>query len=956
MLKLVDIKKDYLMSDETVHALKGVSVNFRKNEFVAILGPSGCGKTTLLNIIGGLDRYTDGDLIIRNKSTKNFTDRDWDTYRNHSIGFVFQSYNLINHINVLANVELALTIGGISKAERRQRAYDALEKVGLSDKAKKKPNQLSGGQMQRVAIARALINNPDILLADEPTGALDSETSVQIMDLLKEVAKDRLVIMVTHNPDLAKRYSSRILTMKDGLILTDSNPYSGESYEKEENEVKIKKAKMKLLTSFGLSFRNLLSKFKRTALVIVAGSIGIIGVSTVLAVSTGVKSYIDSMEDDMLSGNPITIEKTSLDIAGLMSSFAKTAQADAVKQSLEDGKINIDSMIEYLVAQKDNLEEFSMNNAINEDYVRFINQMPSEYYASLKYQYGIDFKLNMFTDINMTDIDNKEAGINRTITLKAMEDMYSHIVTTTDLGEYASIISMLTDVFYSSPSNPDYIKSQYDILAGDVATKEDEMMLVVSKDRELTDVFLGQLGYYSQDEFVALINKNADPSDDNPYKDVYSGETRISYEELMNKEFYYVPYGNNDNFMFPTNPGYLDPETIYNMSGGTYCVDLPLNYNYEVDSINDFPANAKRIKISGILQPKDEVSYGCLKTGLIVSPSFEQKLLQDSVDSNVVETLKSSNNFYNSLGVDDGIKDASQIAKENEMKKLYSFLVNYKYDYDYSKVETIDGVKTMTYEHYNGSSYALSIVNMGSSGFGGAFSDVFNKMFGNAYSIDNQFEVAIRSVGGIKNIPLSISIYPKSFDEKHLVTTYLNKWNDENTNITLIKTESYEEKVLTPADRDTINYNDNLELVISLIGTMIDIITIALLAFTSLSLVVSTVMIGVITYVSVVERIKEIGIIRSLGGRKRDVSNLFNAETFMIGLSSGLFGIGVTYILTAIINAIINVFAPLGNLIYLPVTNALIVILVSIALTLISGLIPARAAAKKDPVIALRTE
>lgn len=957
MLKLKNIKKDYVMSDEVVHALKGISLNLRKSEFVAILGPSGCGKTTMLNIIGGLDRYTDGDLVIRGKSTKNFKDVDWDTYRNHSIGFVFQSYNLISHINVLANVELALTIGGVTKAERRERAYKALEMVGLSDKAKKKPNQLSGGQMQRVAIARALINNPDILLADEPTGALDSETSIQIMELLKEVAKDRLVIMVTHNPELAKQYASRIVTMKDGEILTDTNPYKGEKeVKKEEDEQKVKKSKMKLFTSFGLSFRNLVSKFKRTALVIVAGSIGIIGVSTVLAVSTGVKSYIDSMEDDMLSGNPITIEKSSIDIAGLMSSFTKTAQANAIKETLEDGKVNIDSMIEYLVSQKNNLEEFSMNNSIDENYVRYINQMPESYYSSLMYEYGIDFKLNMFTTVNMTDKDNIENGVNRTVTLKALEDMYEHIVQTTDLGDYASVISMLTNVFYSSPDNPEYIKSQYDILAGDIATKEDEMMLVVSKDRELTDIFLGQLGYYTQDQFVALINKNADPSDDNPYKNMDSGDTRISYEDLMDHEFYYVPYSGNDNFVFPKNNMYIDPELIYTISGGTYCADMPFEYNYEVKDKTELPENAKRIKISGILQPKEDVSYGCLETGLIVSPAFEEKLLEDSKNSDLVNTMNESLAFYESLGVDDGNKTPEQIEKEINMKKIYSFIVPYDYEYDYSQVVDNSGHKTIEYLSYTGHSFALSVVNIDGAGVGGALSDVINNMFGNSYSIDSQFEKALRSVGGIKDVPLSISIYPRSFDEKHLVTNYLDVWNDGKTNIVLKASGDYAEKTITPADREEINYNDNLELVISLIGTMIDIITIALLAFTSLSLVVSTVMIGVITYVSVVERVKEIGIIRSLGGRKNDVSNLFNAETFMIGLSSGLFGIGVTYILTIIINAIINSFASLGNLIYLPFTNAVIVVLVSIALTLISGLIPARAAAKKDPVIALRTE
>ena len=534
--------------------LKGISLTFRNHEFISILGQSGCGKTTMLNIIGGLDQYTSGDLLINGVSTKEYNDRDWDTYRNHSIGFVFQSYNLISHLNILSNVEIALSIGGYTRSERKSRAKAALDKVGLAGLYNKKPNQLSGGQMQRVAIARALVTNPEILLADEPTGALDSETSVQIMELLKEVAKDRLVILVTHNPELAKQYSDRIISMKDGLIVGDTNPFDGIRHSKNTERIEEKptqKAKMKLTTSFGLSFRNLISKFKRTALVVVAGSIGIIGVSTVLAVSTGVKTYIDNMEDDMLSGNPITIEKSTLDIAGLMSAFSKTTQGAAIIEAYEDGKINVDSMIDYLVEQKDNLEDYSINNSIDENYVRYIEDMPSEYYSSLKYEYGIDFKLNIFTKVNMTDKTSPNTGKDRIVTLKALEDMYTNIVRNTSLGDYASIISMLTDVFYSSPSNPEYILDQYDILNnnGKIATEKDEVMLVVSKQRELTDIFLGQLGFYSQDQFVALINQAADKSSDNPYKD-FEVPSKISYEDLLNQEFYYVPYGGNEEFVF----------------------------------------------------------------------------------------------------------------------------------------------------------------------------------------------------------------------------------------------------------------------------------------------------------------------------------------------------------------------------------------------------------------------
>ena len=959
MLKLVNIKKDYIVKGlDPVHALKGITLNFRKNEMAAILGPSGCGKTTLLNIIGGLDRYSEGDLIISGKTTKHFNDRDWDTYRNHSIGFVFQSYNLVSHLTIQANVELALSIGGYKKNERIAKAKEALDRVGLGGMYNKKPNQLSGGQMQRVAIARALVTNPEILLADEPTGALDSETSIQIMDLLKEVSKDRLVIVVTHNPELAKAYADRIIRMKDGEIESDSHPYKGMS-EKQlakivEEEKPTAKAKMKITTSFGLSLRNLISKYKRTSLVCVAGSIGIIGVSCVLAVSTGVRGYIDSMEDDMLSGNPITIEKTTVDFMGLMSSFSKTSQANALKNSIEDGKVNIDSMIKYLSEQKENLESYSMNNAIDENYVQFINQMPNDYYSALNFEYGINFKNNIFTTVNMTKTISEYEGttIDRTLSLRALEDMYTSIVKDTPFGEYASIISLLTDTFFVAPDNSDYILSQYDIISGEnskIAIEEDEMMIVVSKDRQLTDVFLGQLGYYSQDQFVALVNKYADPSEDNPYNDVDTGGDKISYEKLLNKEFYYVPYSENNDFLFKNNP--MNPFP-------TSPTDMPLYYTSEVDSASSLPDNARKIKITAILQPKEDVSYGCLQTGLVVSNKFQQFLLEDSFKSNVREVLNSRLDYYNNLGVQvegQPVKDEATLLKEEEIKSTYSLLIPYIYKYDYSIAEN-GRIKYISSPMKTSS--VISVVNLESTGgIGGGFSDVITKMFGNQYSIENQFETAIRSIGGIKEVPSKISIYPKSFDEKYLVTDYLDSWNNKDVTITLFgDVEGHDEVVLSGEDREEITYNDNLQIIISLISTMIDIITIALLCFTSLSLVVSTVMIGIITYVSVIERVKEIGIIRSLGGRKMDVSNLFNAETFMIGLTSGVFGIGVTYLISLILNAIINNFASIGSIIYLPIPTALIVILISVGLTLISGLIPARAAAKKDPVVALRTE
>ena len=982
MLKLVHIKKDYVMKDqESVHALKDININFRQNEFVAILGPSGCGKTTLLNITGGLDRYTSGDLVIRGKSTKDFKDRDWDTYRNHSIGFVFQSYNLISHLTILANVELGLTIGGYKRAERKAMAMKALDRVGLEGLYKKKPNQLSGGQMQRVAIARALVTNPEIVMADEPTGALDSETSIQIMDLLKEVAKDRLVIMVTHNPDLAEKYADRIIRMKDGLIESDSNPFEGLKYnlnteEEIVDEKPNKRAKMKLHTAFSLSANNLWSKIKRTSLVVVAGSIGIIGVSAVLAVSHGVNTYIESMQDDMLSGNPITIQKSSIDMMGLLSAFSKSSQANAAKHAFQDGKVNVDYMIKYLAEQKDNLENFAMNNAIDENYVEFVKEMPRDYYSALKLEYGINPKINMYTEVKMTkkgdpydagDPDGPHkvdpAGVDRFVTLQSIEDMYTEIVKNTSFGEYASIISLFTTTFFSSPDNPEYILSQYDIISNKstshIATGEDEMMLVVSDDREATDIFLGQLGYYTEDEFITLINRSADKSEDNPYKDEDPGPEQFDYDSLLNKEFYYVPYKDNTTIL-PIN-GMNNPEYIYDTTlalnpDNPQCLDLPFsNYQYEVNSFSDLPANAKKMKITAILQPKKNVSYGCLEQGFVLSPAFEQKFLADSENSPVINKLLERQAWFNDLGVDDGVKDAARIEKENAMKACYTLTTPYSYSCGYSHTVETSGGKRIEYQDINGRGTVFAVADVMNSLGGGSWSSVLTKLFGSQYSIDTLYENAVRSVGGISNIPSIISIYPHSFDEKYLVTDYLDLWNDEHHDITLWE-GTHDQVFLAGGTRDEINYNDNLELIISLIKTMINIITIALLAFTSLSLVVSTVMIGIITYVSVIERIKEIGVIRSLGGRKLDVSNLFNAETFIIGLSSGVFGITVTYILSLIINAIIHHFAGIGGLVFLPVLYAIIVIGVSIGLTLISGLIPARAAAHKDPVVALRTE
>lgn len=958
MLELKNIVKDYVSGNNVTHALKGINISFRQNEFVSILGPSGCGKTTTLNIIGGLDRYTSGDLLIKGQSTKNYKDRDWDTYRNHSIGFVFQTYNLIPQMNILGNVELALTIGGIGKEERQARALEALDKVGLSNEAKKRPNQLSGGQMQRVAIARALVNNPEILLADEPTGALDSVTSVQIMELLKEVAKDRLVIMVTHNPDLAYKYSTRIITMKDGEITDDSNPFVVEEKQEvvsTEEVEKVRKSKMNGKTTFLLSAKNLLAKAKRTALVCIAGSIGIIGISAVLAVTSGVRSYIHDMQDDMLSGNPVEIKEQSLDLGSLIS-FATTAQkTNALKRSIKDGKVNIDYMIEYLADTRNKFESSLTKNEITEDYVQFVKDMPKDYYSAMRFTYGNNRKLNMFTDWSYThkDGDNYTEVPVKHISLQEIEDIYVSIVKQTKFSTYASMIPMFTSTFDVIPDNEGYVLSQYDILneGGRLPTGENEMAIVIDKDQQLTDLFLAQVGYYTQSEFAQVISKFANESetsknDEHKYDDLSPQD--FDYSTLLNKKF--TVYKDDD--VFQNNPyGSLFSSDPIN----------PMKYLYKGHFKNDgsdLPKKKKDMKITAILKPKDGISYGCLDTGFAVSNSFDTAFIRDNKDSGIAEYIREIQNIFNTCSKEDLNTIIENLkTKENDLADMLpptlkaalkqmlqsSTLISIVF-YDFSAnfdTSALDFINPET--PISTFSTPISVGTIGESAM-----SIIQSLMG-SYDVPSQLEAALRDIGG-ETIANDLSIFPKSFDDKHLVTDWLDRWNGDDPVSISTKSEP-----IARAQRSNVKYTDNLEIVINMINSLIDIISIALIAFTSLSLVVSTVMIGIITYVSVVERVKEIGIIRSLGGRKLDVSNLFIVETFIIGAISGLFGIGVTYILSIIINVIVKAVAGVGAIVWLPWYLALAVLALSIVLTLISGLIPSRAAAKKDPVVALRS-
>ena len=931
MLQLKDITKDYVTASETVQALKGVNISFRQKEFVSILGPSGCGKTTMLNIIGGLDHYTSGDLLIAGRSTKLYKDRDWDVYRNHRIGFIFQSYNLIPHQTVLGNVELALTIAGVSKEERVRRAKLALDRVGLSDKYYKRPNQLSGGQCQRVAIARALVNDPEILLADEPTGALDTVTSKQIMDLIKEISGERLVIMVTHNPEIAEEYSSRIIRLLDGNVLEDTNPFSPEEEEAEcariaEEEARKEaelaaieaeeaektgkkakkrrgkeKAKMSFFTAFKLSARNLISKKGRTTMVGIAGSIGIIGIAMVLAFSAGIKGFVASMQDDMLSGNPIEIAETGFNASALSDLMTPADIKD--KEKIAD-KVYIESTVESLAEMSDALTRIFASNTITEEYIEYVKAMPQENYEAMLIKYGIDLSLNIYTDFTI--------GSGRPVQNLSVNQLisnYTSILGKTPYKDYSSFIPMLVPSMVQAPNNSDYILSQYDLLGGsEIADEKNEIMLVLNSDDEISDLLLAVFGYYTQEEFLAIVDKaTAEDPENFPSKSIY--REYFDYDELLGKTFTYYP---SDSIFAETMAG------------------IGLNGRYEYLANSAGIADKSKgldLKVVGILTPKENVSYGCLSAGIYYTEDLTNYIL----DANKNST------FLNYLASD---LSRTEITARNAALSAYlpeevigylgthSFL--YTYSYEYQGVTYNDGFGMI-----NSSSampdYVSAMLGMGSSSTAGTADPL------------------IRNLGG-NDLANNVLIYPKSFDEKDLVTSYLDEWHNPDAKIVVNGVE-------IPADqRVKVTYTDTLELIINMINNMIDIITYALIAFTSISLVVSTVMIGIITYVSVVERVKEIGVIRSLGGRKKDVSHLFNAETSIIGLLAGLIGVGFTYLASIVVNLILEPLIGYSRIAALPVGQAIVLVVLSVALTCISGLIPARSAAKKDPVIALRTE
>ncbi|MBD5584283.1 MAG: ABC transporter ATP-binding protein/permease [Clostridia bacterium] len=953
MLELIDIKKNYTVAGGTVSALKGVSVKFRRNEFVSILGASGCGKTTLLNIIGGLDKYTSGDLVIEGKSTKKYKDGDWDTYRNHSIGFIFQSYHLIPHQTVLQNVELALLISGVSKEERRRRAIEALERVGLGDKLKNRPNQLSGGQAQRVAIARALINDPEIVLADEPTGALDSKTSVQIMELLKEISKDRLVIMVTHNPELAEQYSTRIIRLLDGEIVDDNNPYDGSAEEevlkKEEpspavtektNKGKKKRTSMSIGMAMSLSLKNLLSKRKRSIMVSVAGSIGIIGVSMVLAISAGVKDYVKSMEDDMLSGYPLAVTETAIDFDALME-FSSSSGTKVNPYRLKD-KVYVDDLLGTLM----DFKGATSTNEITEDYKKFVDAMPATYYNALQYGYGFDMSNYIYADFTVggTCTDGKQ-----NVSVTAIRAKYSSVLgEQKDYKKYSSMINTLSS-FKELPNNYDYILSQYDILATSLGKTEElteneikeifnskESLIMVVSDNGFSDLNFGQYGYMTEWEFLNFAFKATGDVYDreiiekyngrlNADKNGYEGEkTGTDFSVFVGEDAHKFTWYPNDSIYTPCDGtesytinnqlirnAYLDEDgkpTLQNTG------KLAIPYKYEPNSKDFNKDDGVELGVKVILQKKAGISYGCLNSGLYYTEELTKHTLETGLKSNIVKDLKD--------------KYDGEIS-----------ILPFHYDYTYLNPDAGNIWQT----------------NTADSGIG-LYSSMMSQMMGAMTGSSSKQGLDLNDLAG-NELPVALYIYSLDFESKDLVTDYLDKWNDgcEKGSFTFTDKDGNEVVVSDLEEADKVNYTDTVGLIITMVNTMIEMITIALIAFTALSLVVSTVMIGIITYVSVVERVKEIGILRAVGARKKDIKRLFNAETFLLGLSAGLVGILVTYLLSLIINIIVMSLAGIA-ICALPIWQALIMVVVSIVLTLISGLIPASAAAKKDPVVALRTE
>ena len=981
MLELKNITKNYEIGENVVKALKGVTLSFRESEFVSILGQSGCGKTTLLNIIGGLDKFTSGDLIINGKSTKDFSDRDWDDYRNHKIGFVFQSYNLISHQTVLSNVELALTLSGVSKQERKQRAIDALNKVGLGDQLDKKPQQMSGGQMQRVAIARALVNNPDILLADEPTGALDSETSVQIMDILKEISKEKLVIMVTHNPDIAEKYSTRIIRLLDGNIVSDSSPCEIEKSNDEKNGKKTKTS-MSFFTALSLSFNNLLTKKGRTILTSFAGSIGIIGIALILSVSSGVQAYIDTVQEDTLSSYPIIIESETTDATELLKNLTE-AKERKVKHK-RDKVYSNPAMYDMLNAMskaetnKNNLKKFKKYLENNRaDFGENLN--------AIQYSYNLDMNVlvkdtdEKIIKSDVSELMNQLYGISSTETENTNNMSNSFMQGFNTMNVWEEMLSGDDGRLYNS-----VLEEQYDLIYGNWPKKHNEIMLIVDENNEISDLCLYALGLESAEDMKKVMEAFING------EEIKTKTKSWSYKQICDMDFRLVL--SSDCYSYDS-----EAKTYKNLTES----EDGLDYLYD---------NGKKLKVAGILRPNETATSSMISGAIAYTSALTEYIIEEANNNDLVkkqlenkdtdvftglkfktgneveptdeEKAKDIKAHFKGLSVIDKASTYTSITStptdeyvEEQVKaitsgktkdELIALMLKNADSVDMDKdtlkkyLESMEDEKFQEYSHnlfaegvkmryakgieeqlsaYPNSQLAAmfdaSVAAYTLEELAKLYDEYMPPRYSEATLEDNMFKLGYVDI----NTPKTISLFSSTFQSKDEIADVIDSYNDKSK------------------EDDKIAYTDYIALLMSSVTTIINAISYVLIAFVAISLVVSSIMIGIITYISVLERTKEIGILRAIGASKKDVSNVFNAETLIIGFTSGAFGIGITLLLNLVINIILHALTGIEILnASLPPVGAVILVVISMLLTFIAGLIPSKMAAKKDPVIALRTE
>lgn len=986
MLEIRNIVKNYETGSETVHALKGVSIAFRESELVSILGQSGCGKTTLLNIIGGLDQYTSGDLIINGQSTKQYKSADWDIYRNHSVGFIFQSYNLIPHQSVLSNVELALTLSGVSKAERRRRAKEALEKVGLGNQLNKRPNQMSGGQMQRVAIARALVNDPDILLADEPTGALDSETSIQIMELVKEIAKDRLVIMVTHNPELAEKYSTRIVKLLDGQIVGDSDPFDpakepAHSEVRKTEVTKGQKTSMSFLTALSLSKNNLMTKKGRTFLTSFAGSIGIIGIALILSLSNGVQEYINSVERSTLASFPVSIQHETVDYTSLMTSMMNVR--DNAEENRDPDRIYTNDISTEMM--KTMLSEMQTNNLA--EFKEYLESDPDGISASIEeIQYSYDSNLYIYghsadgdiMQINPSTVMSAMMGQSMADNVSQMTNTYSSLMGSSSMSSYDAFRELLST---------DMLKTEYEVLAGRLPEAYNEVVVLVTDRNELSDVTLYTLGLRDQGELEGMMSSVMAGES----FDLDTGDLSFSYDDLMGMEFSML----------------TAPEFYQKNDDGTWT-----DMRSDSEFMEQAAENGLKLKVVGILKPDaDSLISSTNSGGIGYTHALTEYMIDKTNSSELVKAQKENPDVDVFTGIEfpkadeeeeqpmsqseamemlTGMLTEEQRTKLNEgimaalteeqQAQIQSAMMGMVSDEQMNSImmgvltpeqltqlqsgADVNSLLTDAQKAQMSAQIAASLTaeqNAELSAMMNGMVDptkmytIFMKvlttdqlrqlmdMTKEPETTDATYDGNLKLLGVAElSEPSSMKIYATDFESKEKITQLIEKYNDS--------------KIADDNQADVINYTDYVGLMMSSVSDIINAISYILIAFVAISLIVSSIMIGIITYISVLERTKEIGILRAMGASKRDISNVFNAETLIVGFSAGVIGIAVTVLLNIPINIIIENITGIANVALLPWQGGVILVVISMLLTLIAGLVPAGVAAKKDPVEALRTE